>query len=78
MQPLGMRGRRKLSDILSEMGIDRITRQDVLVVADVDQILLVDGYRIADPVRMSEESASLLAIRTTKVNIQAPNDDVRA
>jgi|GEM_PF-1017172 len=78
MQPLGMRGRRKLSDILSEMGIDRIARQDVLVVADVDQILLVDGYRIADPVRMSEESASLLAIRTTKVNFQAPDEDVRA
>lgn len=78
MQPLGMQGRRKLSDILSEMGIDRIARQDVLVVTDADQILLVNGYRIADPVRVSKESATLLAIRTTKVDFQAPDDDVRA
>lgn len=78
IQPLGMEKRKKLSDVFSEMGIDRLRREEALVVSDVERIVLVGGYRISEAVRVGEESASLLAIRIVKIDLKALNDDVHA
>lgn len=54
IRPLGMTGRRKLSDMLSEAKIPRRSRPSVPVVRDGDEIVWVAGVQMSDVYKVTE------------------------
>lgn len=62
MQPLGMEGHRKLSDIFIDRRLDRFAKESALVFEDAHGIVLLDGYRISETVRINPETKQVLKI----------------
>ncbi len=64
MHPLGMRGRKKLSDMFVDLKLDILEKRKALVIADEgSHVLALVGHRIDDSVRVTEESCSVTVIR---------------
>lgn len=63
MQPLGMKERQKLQDILVNEKIPRRERRRVYLVVDQRQILWVVGLRIADPAKVTDSTRKFLELR---------------
>ena len=62
LQPLGMRGHKKVSDLLTDTKVPPHIRARVLVVADVARIVWVVGLRLADPVRVQDDTHAFAKI----------------
>lgn len=77
MQPLGMKGSKLLSDVFSEMGTNVLARQRALVFADAEGPFLVEGFRIADRVKIRPATAEVLIIEIEKIVNDPPNNDVQ-
>lgn len=77
MRPLGMSGSKLLSDILAEMGTHLLERQQTLVFADAQGPFLVEGYRIADRVKVQAETREILQVGIEKIVNEPPNHDVQ-
>lgn len=76
MQPLGMRGSKLLSDIFSEMGLNVLDRELAWVLADAKGPILVEGYRIADRLKISGETRTAGELEIEIIVNEAPNPDV--
>lgn len=64
MRPLGMRGRKKLSDMFVDLKLDVLEKEKALVIADEgSHILALLGHRIDDAVKVTEATASVTIIR---------------
>lgn len=64
MRPLGMRGRRKLSDMFVDLKLDILEKKKALVIADEgSHILALVGHRIDDSVKVTEATATVTVIR---------------
>lgn len=59
LQPLGMNGTRKVSDILVDAKVDRFAKRNQLVVADRKGIVWVCGHRISHRVRVTSQTQHL-------------------
>ncbi len=55
-QPLGMDGHKKVSDFLTDIKLDRFTKNSQYVLADKDKVLWVCGRRISDIVKITPET----------------------
>lgn len=62
LQPLGMKGHKKVSDLLTDSKVPPHIRAGVLVVADVARIVWVVGLRLADPVRVRDDTRAFAKI----------------
>ncbi|MEM7037817.1 MAG: tRNA lysidine(34) synthetase TilS, partial [Bacteroidota bacterium] len=62
MRPLGMKGRKKLSDIFVDEGFDRFLKSDALVFEDRKQIICLSRFRIADGVKLEAGTKKILTI----------------
>ena len=62
LQPLGMKGHKKVSDLLTDTKVPPHIRARVLVVADVARIVWVVGLRLADPVRVQDDTHAFAKI----------------
>ena len=60
--PLGMKGFKKLSDFLTDMKLDKVTKTNTLVVFSGGKIIAVPGYRVDDRFKVSSSTLSLLRI----------------
>ena len=64
MRPLGMRGRKKLSDMFVDLKLDILEKKKALVIADEgSHILALVGHRIDDSVKVTEATATVTVIR---------------
>lgn len=64
MRPLGMKGRRKLSDIFVDLKFSLPEKEKALVIADEgSHILALIGHRIDDSVKVTKDSTSVTVIR---------------
>ena len=64
MRPLGMRGRKKLSDIFVDLKFSLPEKEKALVIADEgSHVLALIGHRIDDSVKVTKESTSVTVIR---------------
>lgn len=64
MRPLGMRGRKKLSDMFVDLKLDVLEKEKTLVIADEgSHVLALLGHRIDDAVKVTEATASVTIIR---------------
>ncbi len=55
-QPLGMKGKKKISDFLTDIKIPSHERADVYVIENNNEIIWVVGYRISDKVKIKNNS----------------------
>ncbi|MEM6270901.1 MAG: tRNA lysidine(34) synthetase TilS [Bacteroidota bacterium] len=69
MRPLGMKGHKKLSDIFVDERYDRFGKQRALVVEDTEGIVLLDGFRIAERVKLRPDTE-----RVVRIAIRAPEE----
>ena len=64
MRPLGMRGRKKLSDMFVDLKLDILEKKKALVIADEGfHILALVGHRIDDSVKVTKTTATVTVIR---------------
>ncbi len=62
MQPLGMRGHRKISDLLTDLKVPVDRRDQCYVVCQNDEIVWLVGYRLADPFRVRPETRRVVKL----------------
>ena len=62
MQPFGMKGHKKLSDIFVDEKYTNVQKSQAFVLEDQDKILLLSGFRIADSVKVSSETNRILFV----------------
>ena len=65
MRPLGMRGRKKLSDLFVDLGWSVLEKERAIILAEdgSSRVLALIGARIDDSVKISPESSSVMTIR---------------
>ncbi len=64
MRPLGMKGRKKLSDMFVDLKFSLPEKEKALVIADEgSHVLVLIGHRIDDSVKVTKDSASVTVIR---------------
>lgn len=64
MRPLGMRGRKKLSDIFVDLKFSLTEKKKALVIADEgSHVLALVGHRIDDSVKVTKATSSVTVIR---------------
>ena len=64
MRPLGMRGRKKLSDMFVDLKLDILEKKKALVIADEgSHVLALVGHRIDDSVKVTKGTSSVTVIR---------------
>ncbi|CDG49866.1 tRNA lysidine(34) synthetase TilS [Cardinium endosymbiont of Bemisia tabaci] len=64
--PLGMKGRKKISDLLIDLKIPIAIKEKVCVIISNDQIVWVIGYRIDERFKVTETTQTVCEIRCTK------------
>ena len=72
MQPFGMTGSKKLSDIFIDRKVPEPRRGRVCVVEDADAILWLIGVTTAEKCRIAPETS-----RVVRISIQPESDNVR-
>lgn len=60
--PLGLNGTKKLSDYLTEIKIDSLTKKDQLVLLNNDKIVWVIGHRIDDRFKITDNTKKVLKL----------------
>ena len=64
IRPLGMRGRKKLSDMFVDLKLDILEKKKALVIADEgSHVLALVGHRIDDSVKVTKDTSSVTVIR---------------
>lgn len=66
MHPFGMKGRKKISDVLTEIQWSSSTRKKALVLLSAGKIIWLPGYRIGEQVRITHNTSSVLLLRFDK------------
>lgn len=61
-QPLGMKGKKKLSDFFIDNKVDIFTKQQIKILTQNNQIVWVVGYRIDDAFKISKNTKKVLII----------------
>jgi tRNA(Ile)-lysidine synthase len=62
MIPLGMKGKKNISDILIDCKLEMKDKENVHVLCSGEQIVWLEGLRIADSSKISEQTTRILAI----------------
>jgi tRNA(Ile)-lysidine synthase len=65
MVPLGLRGSKKVSDVLTDAKFPTTQRAQVFVLADDDGVVYVQGYRIAERVKVTTITSKIWEVRFT-------------
>lgn len=61
-QPLGMAGKKKISDFLVDSKVPLVLKQQVYVLTSGDEIIWIIGYRISDKFKISSNTRQVLLI----------------
>ncbi len=61
--PLGMNGRKKVSDFLTDLKLSRADKDQVTVITSQDEIVWVAGFRISDHFKLSPSSQKALRLQ---------------
>jgi len=68
MKPLGLKGNKKVSDILTDMKMPSDKKQSAFVILSGDEIIYVQSYRIANRVRINPRTRSVVQIQIAHTN----------
>ena len=65
-QPFGMRGRKKISDYLIDIKVDRFNKEKQLVVTADEEIIWLCGQRLSNKVRVTNNTINLMELSIYK------------
>lgn len=66
--PIGMKGRKKISDFLINLKIENTTKKNIYVMTDEEKIVWVIGYRLDSRYKIKDINQKVLEIRIRKKN----------
>lgn len=66
--PLGMKGKKKISNFLIDRKINRFDKEDVLVLRSNGEVVWVIGYRIDDRFKIGKETKKVYLVNVNKSN----------
>ena len=61
--PLGMKGKKKISDFLIDLKINRFNKENTLIVLSENKIVWVVGYRIDDRFKVTENTTDIMELK---------------
>lgn len=61
--PLGMKGKKKLSDFFIDLKINRFEKEKILVLLSQDEIIWVVGYRIDERFKVDENTKNIIELQ---------------
>lgn len=64
MTPCGMKGSKKIKDIFIDLKIPKDERDSKLIIADDENIIWLEGYRINDKYKIRDSTKKILKITT--------------
>lgn len=67
LQPLGMQGHKKVSDLLTDLRVPVDRRAHSYVVCQGEEIVWVAGYRLAEPFRVRPETVHIAQLQFTPI-----------
>lgn len=67
MQPLGMNGRKKLSDILTDKKVNRFDKEKALVLCSGDEIVWLYRYATSEKTKISAASTRILKVQISEM-----------
>ncbi len=75
--PLGMQGKKKVSDILNELYVPSVLKKRIWLLEDAEGIVYVAGYRIAERIKIDAhtQKAGMLSWEKTNQNIYVLDKD---
>ncbi len=56
IRPLGMKGRKKISDLLTDLKLDRFSKAEQVVLAEGREVLWVCGHRISERIKLRPDT----------------------
>ena len=62
IQPLGMKGRKKVKALFIDGKIPRTVRRSLPVLADGEEVLWIPGVRLSEKVRIRDETTRVLKV----------------
>ncbi len=62
IRPLGMKGTKKISDLITDIGISASKRKDTIVVCSEQEIVWVVGYRLSDTFRITDKTRNYVRL----------------
>ena len=67
MEPLGLKGRKKISDILVDAKVDRFAKENLHVLCSGERIVWLEGLRIADSSKITPQTTRVLCLIPEKL-----------
>ena len=71
MQPMGMEGHKKLSDLLIDAKVPRLLRDEVLVVTRGSEVVWVPGLRVGHHYRVEQATSQIALLELTGAGASA-------
>ena len=65
-RPLGMQGRKKIGNYLTDKKIHRIFRDEIVVMADKNNVFWIVGHQIDERVKVDKMTKKVLEIETKR------------
>lgn len=64
--PIGMKGKKKLSDLFSDLKVDRLTKKKLKVVLSDNDIIWIPGYRMDERYKVDSGTRTILRVKLTR------------
>ena len=60
--PLGMKGVKKISDFLTDIKMDVVSKGDILLILSGGRVVAVLGYRVDDNFKITAQTSNILEV----------------
>ncbi len=66
IEPMGMKGRKKIKDYLIDEKIPRAQRDEIMLIADADSVVWIEKKRLSERVKITSKTRNILEVRIIK------------
>lgn len=63
IEPMGMKGRKKIKDYLIDEKVPRAQRDEMMLIADADSVVWIEKKRLSERVKITSKTRNLLEVR---------------
>ncbi len=63
IEPMGMKGRKKIKDYLIDEKIPRVFRDEIMLIADTDSVVWIEKKRLSERVKITSKTRNILEVR---------------
>jgi len=63
IEPMGMKGRKKIKDYLIDEKVPRAQRDEIMLIADADSVVWIEKKRLSERVKITSKTRNILEVR---------------